>query len=48
VSQRPRDIGRKYYVAVKRELKLKKAEAEKERCIGQEFNGTTTQNPEKL
>jgi len=35
MSQRPRDISRKYYVAVKRGLKLKQAEAEKERCVGQ-------------
>jgi len=47
MSHRPRDIGRKYYVAVKRGLKLKKAEAEKEKCIGLEFSRTTIENPKK-
>jgi len=47
MNQRPRDSGRKYYVAVKRGLTLKpkKAEAEKERCVGQEFSQTTSDNP---
>jgi len=51
MSQRPRNIGRKYYVAAaKRELKLKpkKAEAEKERNVGQEFSRTAIENKKKL
>jgi len=36
MNQRPKDIGRNYYVTVKRGLKLKlqRAEAENERCVG--------------
>jgi len=47
MSQRPRDWGRKHYVAVKRGLKLKKVEAQKERCVGPEFSRTTIDNPKK-
>jgi len=33
MSQRIRDIGRKYYVAVKRELKLKKTKQKKKGAL---------------
>jgi len=43
MNPRPRDLGRKYYVAVTGglKLKLKTAKAENERCVGWQFSRTT-------
>jgi len=47
MNQQPRDLGRKHCVTFKGGLKLKKAEAENERCVGYEFGRTTIENPKK-